>query len=80
MNGVAANVYAIILQKYKITQGLLTAKALLAKRDLTISRLEVEASHTAANLVHNVPRALEGCPVKEAYAWSDSCVALSWIK
>ena len=80
LNGVGANVYAIIHQGHNVTQGLLTAKARLAKRDLTFPRLELVAAHMAANLVHSVRKALEGSPVREVYAWSNSSVALSWIK
>ena len=76
--GLAAAVY--VQQHSAVTQGLVTAKARLAKEGLTISRLELVAGHMAANLLTNVRDALIGFPVKSLYAWLDSSVALHWIR
>ena len=78
-NGVAAAAYAVVTQPSGQTQGLVTAKARLAKRGLTIPRQELVACHMAANLVTNVEDALEGFPVANSFCWSDSTVALHWI-
>ena len=40
--GTAAAVYAVVRQAKGVTQGLVTAKARLAKKELTIPRLELE--------------------------------------
>lgn len=42
------------------SQGLMTAKSRLAKKGLTIPRLELVSGHMAANLVDNVKEALQG--------------------
>ena len=79
-NGVAAATYAVVSQPSGQTQGLVTAKARLAKQGLTIPRQELVAGHMAANLVTNVKEALEGFPVANSYCWLDSTVALHWIR
>ena len=79
-NGVAAATYAVVSQPSGQTQGLVTAKARLAKQGLTIPRQELVAGHMAANLVTNVKEALEGFLVANSYCWLDSTVALHWIR
>ena len=79
-NGVAATTYAVVSQPSGKTQGLVTAKARLAKQGQTIPRQELVAGHMAANLVTNVKEALEGFPVAKSYCWLDSTVALHWIR
>ncbi len=78
--GVAAVVYAVVNQPFGATQGLVSAKARLAKQGLTIPRLELVSAHMASNLVDNVRKALDGFPVQETYCWLDSTVSLHWIK
>ena len=70
---------AVVYQESSTNQGLLAAKARLAKKGLTIPRLELVAAHMATNLVDNVRNALEGCAVRSVYGWTDSMVALHWI-
>ncbi len=79
-NGVAAAAYAVVYQPSGQTQGLVTAKARLAKEGLTIPRQELIAGHMAANLVTNVKKALDGFPVANPFCWLDSTVALHWIR
>ena len=62
--GLAACVYPVVRQHSVVTQGLVTAKARLAKEGLTMPRLEFMAGHMAANLLTNVRDALIGFPVK----------------
>ena len=50
----AAAVYAMVVQESGTNQGLVTAKARLAKQGLTISRQELVSRHVAVNLVMNV--------------------------
>ena len=59
---------------------MIAAKSRLAKKNLTIPRLELVAAHMAANLVDNVRTALEGYPITSVHGRSDSTVALHWIK
>ena len=66
-------------QESGMHQGLLAAKARLAKKGLTMPRLELISAHMAANLVDNVRGALEGCVVWSVYGWTDSTVILHWI-
>ena len=61
-NGVCATVHAVVRQPSGVSQGLVTAKARLAKQGLTIPRLELELAHMATNLITNVEKALEGFP------------------
>ena len=78
--GVAAAAYTVVSQPSGVTQGIVAAKARLAKQGLTIPRLELVACHMATNLANNVKEALEGYPVDQVYCWSDSTVALHWIR
>ena len=77
--GVGAAVYSVIHQKSGVTQSLVTAKARLAKKDLTIPRSELVSAHTATNLVMNVKNALTVLTEPAVYGWLDSTVALHWI-
>ena len=78
--GVAAVVYAVVNQPSGTIQGIVTAKARLAKQGLTIPRLELVSAHMACNLLDNVRNALSGFPVQDTFGWLDSTVALHWIK
>ena len=79
-HGTAAVIYAVVYQQSGVTQGLVAARSQLAKKGLTIPRLELVSAHMAANLGQNVVDALEGLPVRNVYGWLDSTVALHWIK
>ncbi|XP_028419005.1 uncharacterized protein LOC114544617 [Dendronephthya gigantea] len=78
-NGVSAAVYAVVEQQETTTQGLVCSKSRLAKRDLTIPRLELVAGHMAVNLGSNVERAIGIEKVSGVHCWLDSTVALYWI-
>ena len=78
--GLAAAFYAVVQQHSVVTQGLVAAKAGLAKEGLTIPRLELAACHIAGNLLTNERDALIGFPVKSLNTLLDSCVALHWIR
>ena len=73
--GTAAAVYAVVHQ----AQGLVTAKARLVKKELTVPRLELVLGQMAANLLDNVKKVLKRYPVQDCYCWLDSTVALHWI-
>ena len=78
--GVAAAVYAVLEHETGVKQGLVAAKARLAKQGLSIPRLELVAGHMAVNLLINVHDALTGFPFHSHNAWLNSTVALHWIK
>ena len=63
-----------------MNQGLVAAKARLAKQGLTIPRLELVSGHMTVNLIDNVHDALQGFPLITKYCWLDSSVALHWIR
>ena len=73
--GTAAAVYAVVQQPSGTNQGLLAAKSRLAKKGLTIPRLELVSAHMAPNLVANVKDALQDHSIRSVYGWLDSTVA-----
>ena len=77
--GTSAAVYAVVHQKQGMNQGLVTAKSRLAKKGLTIPRLELVSGQMASKLLDNVKTVLHGLPVRHCYGWLDSMVALYWI-
>ncbi|XP_068674447.1 uncharacterized protein [Montipora foliosa] len=70
---------AVVKQPSTLNQGLVPAKARLAKQGLTIPRRELVSGHMAVNLLSNVQDALQGFPVTSLHCWLDSSVALYWI-
>ena len=76
---VAAAVYAVVKQPSTSNQGLVAAKARLAKQGLTITRRELVSGHMAVNLFSNVQDALQSFPINSLHRWLDSSVALHWI-
>ena len=80
INGVCAVAYAVIHQPNNIRQGLIISKSRLAKRNLTIPRLELIAAKMSPNLAQNIKNVLNNQNVRNVYAWSDSTVALNWLK
>ena len=79
-SGISAVVYAVVKQPSGVSVGLVVAKSRLAKKNLTIPRLELVSGHMATNLVGNVRTAFSGYPVRAVFGWLDSLVALHWIK
>ena len=76
----AAAVYAVVVQEKGVNQGLVASRARLARKGLTIPRLELVSGHIAVNLLSNVSEALEGFPVTVKYCWLDSTFAPHWIR
>ena len=70
ISGTAAAIHAILYQSSQVYQGLVTAKAWLLKKDLTIPRFELVAVHMAANLCQNLKSALERKPIRNIYGWT----------
>jgi hypothetical protein len=71
-------VFAVVNQGEEITQELVCAKSRIAKRNLTIPRLELISGHMAVNLVTNAQAAFSNQRVT-FHRWIDSTVALYWI-
>ena len=78
--GVSTAVYGVSRQDSGDTQMLIAAKSRLAKRGLTIPRLELIARHMAVNLITNVANAIRKERITEQHCWLDSTVALYWIE
>ena len=74
--GVSAALYAVVSQPSGVSVGLVTAKARLAKKGLSIPRLELVSAHMAVNLIVNVKKVMEGFAIGELHCWLDSSVAL----
>ena len=79
VNGACVAVYAVVHLGEIVTQQLVCAKSRLAKKNLTIPRLELIARHMSVNLVTNVQAALTIHP-STIHCWLDSTIALYWIK
>ena len=77
--GTCAAVYAVVEQYQGTAQGLVTSKSRLAKKGLTIPRLELVSGLMATKLLDNVKAVLDGLPIRHCYSWLDSMVALYWI-
>ena len=73
---VSSVVCAVVKQKDGAATNIVTAKARLAKRGLTIPRLELVAGHIAANLIVNVQQAVHPIITADLHCWLDSTVAL----
>ena len=77
--GTCAAVYAVIQQNQGTVQGLVASKSRLAKKSLTIPRLELVSGLMATKLLDNIKAVLDGLPIRHCYSWLDSMVALYWI-
>ena len=77
--GVGTVIYSVVRQDGGVTTSLVAAKSRLAKKTLTVPRLELVSAHMSANLVTNVKNALVDLPKPHIYGWLDSTVALHWI-
>ena len=53
------------------TQGLLTSKVRVAKKNLTIPRLELVSGHMVANMLDNTRNVLKRYPVTSCHGWLD---------
>ena len=67
-----AAIYAVVDQLKGKSQGLLTSKSRLSKKNLTIQQLEMIAAHMVTNLLSNAKAALQKYPIPNCHGWSDS--------
>ena len=63
----------------RISQNLLTSKARVAPRNLSIPRLELAAAQALAKLSSNVIKALSSWSITETIPWTDSTTVLHWL-
>ena len=77
---VCAAVYAVVDKLKEKSQGLLTSKSRLSKKNLTIPRLELIAVNMATNLLSNAKIAMHKYPFPNCYGWSDSTRVLFWLQ
>ena len=80
LDGVHTVAYAIVYQPNKVSQSLITSKCRLAKKNISIPRLELIAAHMSSILTGNLKCSVSKFNIKEVYAWSDSTVTLHWLK
>ena len=59
--------------------GLSTLKCRIAKRNTSMSRLELNGGHMSANMISNLCQALKGLPVVSVTSWMDNTSALYGI-
>ena len=76
----AASEYAVVVQELGVNQGFVAARARLAKKGLTIPRLELVSRYMAVSLLKNVTEALKGFILTARYFWLDSTLALYWMR
>ena len=61
--GCCGVIYVVAKQGELVSRGLLVSKARLAKRNLTIPRLELVSCHMVCNLIHNTKKVHSYLPV-----------------
>ena len=71
------SIYAVINQQNIFSQNLITSsKSRLARKNLSIPRLELLVAHTSANLAENVTTYLNKLSPRKIYARSDSTTSI----
>ena len=78
--GTCAVVYAVVFQPNGTQQNIIASKSRLAKQKLSIPKLELVATHMAANLADNIKTALANLNIRNAFGWTDSTVVLHWLE
>ena len=79
-DGCCVAIYVVASDRVETTQGLLTSKARVTKKNLNIPRFELISGHMVANMLENTRNILKRYPVTSCYGWLDSTVALYWIQ
>ena len=78
--GVCAAVYDVVDELKGKSQGLLTSKSRLSKKNFTIPRLELIAANMATNLLSNAKLALCKNQIPNCYGWLDNTTVLFWLQ
>ena len=74
-----AAIYLIMNKNGANVSKLLTAKARIAKPDLSVPRLELVAAQLLTRLLKTVRNALQGWNISATYCWTDSKTVLCWL-
>ena len=69
LTGVCTVAYVVVIQQNIFSQNLITSISRLARKNLSIPRLEVVVAHMSANLAENVKTCLNKLSVRKVYAW-----------
>ena len=72
--------YAIVFQPNATQKNIIASKSCLAKQKWSIPRLELVATHMAANLADNIKTALANLNVRNVLGWTDCTVVLKWLE
>ena len=78
--GTSAVAYSVIQQTSSKTQGIISSKSQLSKKNTSIPRLELIAAVMVTNLAQNITNSLQHFKVTALHGWSDSMVVLHWVK
>ena len=78
--GTCAVAYAVVFQPNGTQQDIIASKSRLAKQKLSIPRLELVATHVAANLADNIKIAFTNLNIRNVFDWTDSTVVLHWLE
>ena len=77
--GTCVVTYATLFQRHATKQNIVVNKCHLAKQKLSIPRLELAATHMAANLADNIKSELTNLNIRNAFGWAESTVWLHWL-
>ena len=80
LNGVCTVAYAVVHQQNIFSQNLIISKSRLARKNLSIPRLELVVAQMSANLAKNVKNCLSKLSVRKIYVWSDHITVLHELK
>ena len=78
--GASTFAYTVIHQTSSTTQGFISGKPRLSKKNTSIPRLELIAAAMVENLAGNITNSLQRFKVTALHGWSDSMVVLLWLK
>ena len=78
--GTCAVAYAVFFQPNGTQQNIIASKFRLAKQKLSIPKLELVATHMAANLADNMKTALANLNIRNVFGWTDSTAVLHWLE
>ena len=76
----SAVAYTVIQLTSPKTQGIISSKSRLSKKNTFIPRLELIAAVMVGNLAENITNSLQRLKVTAVHGWSDSMVVLHWFK
>ena len=78
--GTSTVAYAVTQETSSKTQGIISSKSRLSKKNTSIPRLDLIATVMVANLAENITNSLQRFKVTVVHGWSNSMVVLHWVK